>query len=91
MALALSLRLSISLPLSLYCLVPHAELKDTGKYTCKHRQTGEATDCNVTIAKAPVRLIKGLPETLTVPQGKVLFASVRVECDHIHRVESKDR
>ena len=77
--------------LSLYSLVSHAELKDTGKYTCKHRQTGEATDCNVTVAKAPVRLIKGLPETLIVPQGKVLSVSVRVACDRIHPVESKDR
>ena len=51
-------------------LVLKAELDDTGKYTCQDRETGESTNCDVTVNKAPVRIIKGLPETLIVPQGK---------------------
>ena len=51
-------------------IVLKAELNDTGKYTCKDRQTGETTDCDVNVTKAPIKIIKGLPETLIVPQGK---------------------
>ncbi|CAF3613953.1 unnamed protein product, partial [Rotaria sordida] len=51
--------------------VHKAELNDTGKYTCKDRQSGETTNSDVDVAKAPIRIIKGLPETLIVPQGKI--------------------
>lgn len=51
-------------------LVNKAELNDTGKYTCKDRQSGQTTNCDVTVDKAPIRIIKGLPETLIIPQGK---------------------
>jgi hypothetical protein len=54
-----------------HSLVSNAQLSDTGKITCKDRLSGETTQCNVTVNKAPIRLVKGFPETLLVPQGKV--------------------
>lgn len=68
-------------------LVNKVNLNDTGKYTCKDRQTGQTTDCEVTVSKAPIRIIKGLPETLIVPQGKNGFIIVFVD---IHQVESME-
>jgi hypothetical protein len=56
-----------------FFLVHKAELNDTGKYTCKHRQNGETTNCDVIVAKAPFRIIKGLPETLNIPQGNIFY------------------
>ena len=53
-----------------FFLVHKAELNDTGKYTCSDRQSGLTTDCDVSVTKAPIRIIKGLPETVIVPQGK---------------------
>ncbi len=54
-------------------IVHQAELNDAGKYTCKDRQTGDTTNCDVNVSKASIRIIKGLPETLIVPQGKNVF------------------
>ena len=68
-------------------LVNKANLNDTGKYTCKDRQSGQTTDCDVNVTKAPIRIIKGLPETLNVPQGKHWIINVFVD---IHPVESME-
>lgn len=57
----------------IFVLVAKAELNDTGKYTCRDRQSGETTECDVEVEKATIRLIKGFPETLTIPQGKRKF------------------
>ncbi|CAF4580073.1 unnamed protein product, partial [Rotaria sp. Silwood1] len=63
--------------------VHKAELNDTGKYTCKDRQSGETTNSDVDVAKAPIRIIKGLPETLIVPQGEQLKLDVELSHPNI--------
>ena len=63
-----------------------AELNDTGKYSCVDQQTGDTTTCDVDVQKAAIRLVKGLPETLIVPQGN---SFVRVSCVDIRRARSR--
>jgi thiamine phosphate synthase YjbQ (UPF0047 family) len=60
---------------SMFILVCKAQLTDEGKYTCQDRQTNETTDCRVNVTKGLVRLVKGFPETLIVPQGKCVLMS----------------
>lgn len=61
-----------TLRMTCFSLVLKSELKDAGNYTCQDLESGETTNCQVTVKKAPIRLIKGLPETLVVPQGKIV-------------------
>ncbi|CAF1220457.1 unnamed protein product, partial [Didymodactylos carnosus] len=68
--------------------VHQAELNDSGRYTCVDRQTEEKTSTDVDVIEAPIKIIKPLPETLTITQVELSHPNVQ-GCRFV-RYDNKD-
>ncbi|CAF1379032.1 unnamed protein product, partial [Didymodactylos carnosus] len=60
--------------------VHKAEPNDSGRYTCADRKTGEKTNTDVDVIEVPIKIVKPLPEKITVNQGENL--KLEVELSH---------